>query len=538
MTDTPFVATTTRGLIVLCRHLAGGLLALVFLALASCALDEGAFSANGNTGIADDRHMIGRVVDRSFRAMADRYIDPPNFHMLTGQALRAVAALDGSFEIEDSARSLRVTRRGQAIIERPLPTSASDGRAWAGVFSDMVEGMVSASPALAGADRDRMTRTAMEAITRQLDRNSRYSDPEEARDNRFMRDGAGGIGITLQVEGEEAVVASVQEDGPAERAGIRAGDRLVAVNGKPVGGSQLREIVREVRGPIGEGVDLRIRRQAEQRDLDIRVVRDRVIPSTVTATRRGDLLHIQLTGFNSATTETLRKALRRARDESGGQIAGIILDLRNNPGGLLDQAVSVAEMFLENGIIATTAGRHPDSRQAFRGNGGADFAGVPMVAVINGRSASAAEILGAALQERGRAAVVGSVSYGKGSVQTVIRLPNGGELTLTWSKLYGPSGQTWNEVGVLPEVCVAKYADDARFEKQADAGAQAWRETMARWHRIASPSVAQIQEMRALCPPVNDAADKDLRLAERLLHDRPLYARLTRAGSESVAERR
>jgi carboxyl-terminal processing protease len=527
------------------RQLASAALAAVFLALASCAMGDATLiaAANGHGGAvavdSNDQRLLGRVIDRSYRAIADRYIDPPDFRHMTTQALRAVALIDGGLDVEESDRKLRIARRGQTIVEVSAPATASDGRAWASVFSETVDAMVAASPALAGAERDRMIKASMEAITRQLDRNSRYSDPEEARDNRFMRDGAGGIGITLQIDGEDAVIGSIQEGSPADRGGMRVGDRLVGVNGKPVNGAVLREIVRDVRGPIGESVNLTLRRPDEKRNIDVKIVRDRVIPTTVTTQRRGDLLHVQLTGFNSATTDMLRKALRRARDDGGRPLAGIILDMRNNPGGLLDQAVSVAELFLESGVIATTNGRHPDSKQTFRSTASADFAGVPMVAVMNGRSASAAEILGAALQERGRAVLVGSMSYGKGSVQTVVRLPNGGELTLTWSKLYGPSGHTWNEVGVLPELCASKYADaNGSLDRQVDAGVKTWRDAIARFHKVSRPTAMQIQEMRGLCPPVTDSSDKDLRLAERVLRDQPLYGRLVRAGTESVAQSR
>jgi carboxyl-terminal processing protease len=519
------------------RALAVGLAGL-FLTLGSCALGDVSFSQQaGRTENADQR-MISRVVERTYRAISDRWIDAPDFRNYTTQALRAVAAVDGGLDIAEDERGVHLMRRGVLVAERPMPASPADARAWSTLFSDLSESMITASPTIGGTDQERLIKLTMDAITHQLDRNSRYSDPDDARDNRFMRDGAGGIGITLQIEGEETVISAVQDGGPAERAGVKVGDRLVGVAGKRVTAQQLREIVRDVRGPIGEPVVLTVLRPSDKRERDISIVRDKVIPTTVAVAHRGNLLHVQLTGFNNATADAMRKALRRAQETNGGQISGIILDMRGNPGGLLDQSVSVAELFIDSGLIATTNGRHPDSKQVFRSVGTAEFGNVPMVVVMNGRSASAAEVLGAALQERGRAVIVGSVSYGKGSVQTVMRLPNGGELVLTWSKLYGPSGITWNEVGLLPAVCASRYSAATDLDRQIDSSIASWRDANARWHKSGHPTALQIQQLRAVCAPVSDAADRDLELADRILRDQTLYARWVRVSTENVAERR
>jgi carboxyl-terminal processing protease len=247
---------------------------------------------------------------------------------------------------------------------------------------------------------------------------------------------------------------------------------------------------------------------------------------------------IKLTGFNSGTTETLRQTLQKLRGEPAGSLAGIILDMRGNPGGLLDQAISVAELLLDNGLLLTTDGRHPDSRQTFRSGNGAMLEGVPMVAIMNGRSASAAEIVGAALQDRGRAILVGSASYGKGTVQTVVRLPNEGELTLTWSRMHAPSGYAWHELGVLPTVCTSRFGGPDTLSGELDARAQAVRSTLAEWHATRKLPPERISRLRATCPPVDDMPGKDIELAERLLKDRQLYARALNYAAGAIAERR
>src|SRR5205814_9676868 len=188
-----------------------------------------------------------------------------------------------------------------------------------------------------------------------------------------------------------------------------------------------------------------------------------------------DCLHH--TGSDTAATETLVQALDRARSEIGRELAGIILDMRSNRGGLLDQAQSVAEVFIGDGVIFSTQGRHPDSQRTYK-SGSRRTAEAPLVVLVNGNSASAAEIVAAALQDRGRAAIVGTTSYGKGTVQTVIRLPNEGELILTWSRLLAPSGYTWNEQGVMPNICTAKVGD---LSQLAPASVDSNKALLQRW---------------------------------------------------------
>jgi carboxyl-terminal processing protease len=170
--------------------------------------------------------------------------------------------------------------------------------------------------------------------------------------------------------------------------------------------------------------------------------------------------YFKVTGFNRHTAPTLSRLVRDARTEIGPRMKGIVIDLRNNPGGLLTQGIAVADMFLNAGRILTTRGRHPDSLQRFDATGTDIAGGLPLVVLIDGKSASSSEIVAAALQDLGRAVLVGSSSYGKGTVQTVLPLPNDGELILTWAKLYAPSGYALHHLGVIPNVCTSKSADD------------------------------------------------------------------------------
>ena len=184
------------------------------------------------------------------------------------------------------------------------------------------------------------------------------------------------------------------------------------------------------------------------------------------------------------------------------------------------------------GMVFATQGRHPDSRRTYLSESGRKAVEVPMVALVNGMSASAAEIVAAALQDRGRAAVVGTTSYGKGTVQTVMRLPNEGELILTWSRLMAPSGYTWNELGVLPNVCTAKVANPQKLGPDA---ADANHSTLMHWHAERNPTPDQVSHLRQICPPGEGSADRDLAIATNLLRDRELYALAVRSGTDQAS---
>jgi carboxyl-terminal processing protease len=278
---------------------------------------------------------------------------------------------------------------------------------------------------------DKVYRAVMEGSLGKLDPFTRYEDPDRARDARAERDGFGGLGITVGFENGETRVDSIIPDTPAERAGLRVGDRILAVDGKPVVGLPEREVIAKLRGPAGSDVRLDVRRPPTDQRFDVKVTRRHIVPPTVTYRRDGDIAYIKISSFNQRTTDSLADAVRRAKAEIGPSLRGAVLDLRGNLGGLLDQAVGVSDMFLTRGTIVSTRGRHRLSQQSMNASMGDPGEDLPVVVLINGQSASSSEIVAAALQDNGRAIVVGSTSYGKGSVQTLVQMPNDGELIIT-----------------------------------------------------------------------------------------------------------
>jgi carboxyl-terminal processing protease len=503
------------------------------MGVASC------LAADGPTPASPVRDaMIDRVIVRSYGAIADRYITPiADFGPLSDEAIKSVVAMDGQLHVQERDGQLQLFQGDKLLVQRAVPADRRDAAAWGEATAAILRTAMDSSPQLRATGRERVLKTALDGAMRKLDRNSRYSDPTDARDNRFGRDGDGGIGITVESENEQTVVRAVQAGAPAAESGVRIGDRIVSVDERRVAGRSMREVVRALRGRVGTTVSMAVFRPDEGREIRFSLRRSYIIPTTVTYERRGDVAHVRLTGFNKTTPDALKAALEKAQAEIGPELAGIILDMRDNPGGLLDRTIATAGLLLEGGTVVTTEGRHNDSRMTFRASGGLVLPQAPMVALINGRSASAAEILGAALQDRGRAVLVGSTSYGKGTVQTVVPLPNEGELTLTWSRMLSPSGYAWAEIGVVPTVCTAKFGDGQSLSVELDARAQEMRRVMARWQSVRDATPDRVAAMRALCPPLDQSPAKDLDLAERILRDRTLYARALGYASGTVAMR-
>ena len=247
------------------------------------------------------------------------------------------------------------------------------------------------------------------------------------------------------------------DDTPASRAGLESGDLLTAINGKPIVGLNIDDAVEDMRGPAGTEIIVTVLREGED-PFDVTMEREVIRPKSVTwKTVDDDIAYLRISTFNERTTDLLEEALEAAASEIDGRPAGIILDLRNNGGGLLDQAISVSDQFLSGGEVVSTIGRRPGDIARYNARKGEVYKDVPIVVLINNGSASASEIVAGALQDRGRATVLGMTSFGKGSVQTVIPLgTDRGAMRLTTSRYYTPSGRSIQATGIVPDLEVAQ----------------------------------------------------------------------------------
>jgi carboxyl-terminal processing protease len=313
-------------------------------------------------------------------------------------------------------------------------------------------------------DDKKLIQAALNGMLTSLDPHSDYLTPEafnEMQDD--TRGEYGGLGLEITSEDGVVKVISPIDGTPAARAGIKPGDFITAVNGQTVLGLSVNEAVKQMRGKVGEAVTLTIVRDKTD-PFDVKLTREIIQPKSVTYKMEdGDLGYVRLSGFNEKATEETKSAIEalKAKDP---HLKGLVLDLRNNPGGLLDQAVGISDLFLSGGEVVSQRGRDPHDIERYNAKPGLKVGNLPMVVLINSGTASAAEIVAGALQDRHRAAIVGLTSFGKGSVQTVIPLRGGldGAVKLTTARYYTPSGRSIQRTGIEPDLEVAETREEAQ----------------------------------------------------------------------------
>ncbi|MCI5165972.1 MAG: S41 family peptidase [Candidatus Electrothrix sp. GM3_4] len=295
---------------------------------------------------------------------------------------------------------------------------------------------------------------AINGMLSSLDPHSSYMSPEDFKElQEDTRGSFSGIGIEVTVRDRVLTVVSPIAGTPAYKQGVKAGDQIVRINNISAQGMTLPDAVKVLRGNKGEKVAITIRRAGLNELLDMVFVRDIIPHHSVIAQKLGEGFHrIRVTSFQATTTRDFKKALRKAAQD--GVIQGLVLDLRNNPGGLLDQAVKIADVFLENGVIVTTRGREKENDMHFEARRGKIRYTFPTVVLVNGGSASASEIVAGALQDHKRAVILGTRTFGKGSVQTVVPLPNGAGVRLTTARYYTPSGRSIQATGIVPDIII------------------------------------------------------------------------------------
>ena len=304
---------------------------------------------------------------------------------------------------------------------------------------------------------EELVEAAINGMLTSLDPHSSYLSAKDFEDMRVQTKGEfGGLGIEVTQEEGFVKVISPMDDTPAAKAGILAGDFITHVNGESILGLTLDQAVDMMRGPVGSEIIITVVREGVTEPFDVSIIRDTIKLTAVTGRVVGKAAVLRITTFNDQTTPGVVKELQEAIEELGGieNVQGVVIDLRNNPGGLLNEAISVSDAFLETGEIVSTRGRAPEDGERYNATPGDLIEGKPIVVLINGGSASASEIVAGALQDHRRAIVVGTKSFGKGSVQTLIPLKGDGAMRLTTARYYTPSGRSIQALGVSPDIVV------------------------------------------------------------------------------------
>ncbi len=467
---------------------------------------------------------VEEVLAAGFRRIAERYLEPVTVRDIALEGLKGLASLDPVLSVKSGDGTVGVNLGNNAVTRFKTP-DANRVVGWARLVTETVKAGRKLSYDLAKAGEDKIIEAVFDGALGSLDPFSRYAGAEEARKNREKRDGFGGIGILIGVRNGETRVTTVIGETPAARAGIKVGDIISHVGWVPIRGLDEKAVIKQLHGRIGTEIPITVRRHGEERPLAFRMTRSRVVLPTVSArTLRGAVL-FKVTGFNQDTAESIARHLKRRRAAHAGPLRGIILDLRGNPGGLLSESIEVADLFLERGQIVSTRGRHRDSVQYYEADSGDISDGLPIVVLIDGKSASATEIVAAALQDRGRAVVVGTTSFGKGTVQTVLGLPNDGEITFTWSRFLAPSGYALHGLGVLPSVCTSG-SDKRDAERLVHAALDSPVETAARfdaWRRTPVNDADLHKRQRKICPPQQRRRTVEREVALKIIGDTGIW---------------
>ncbi len=501
-------------------------LAGALLLLSACALSE----------YETEEYSVAsatRMFNTGYQGVSEVYIRDLTMADMTLAGLDGLRTIESGFTAELTEGHLVISVRDHQVHYIATPDN-DDSRDWGNLTATAIELGQQDSPALARATPEAIYEAVFDGIIEELDDFSRYAGREQARENKASREGFGGLGIRIGIVETGIKVVSVMNGTPAEQSGLKAEDVITEIDGESATGISQREAIRRLRGRVRTDVRLTVDRSLAATPLTIMVTRAHIVPQTVIYKAEEQVGYLQVTSFNQRTTNNLREKVLQAEREIEG-LKGLVLDLRANPGGLLEQAVSVSDLFIEEGRIVSTHGRHPDSHQYFDARKNDVTDGIPLIVLVNGNSASAAEIVAAALQDRGRALVIGSNTFGKGTVQNVRPLPNEGELILTWARFHAPSGYALHQRGVLPNVCTADLEGTATSVLAKIRTGRALIAQAAFRQSMADGDESRVEALRGRCPSDERVRDLEYELAIALIQDPLLYAAVLNRESTTAA---
>ncbi len=411
-----------------------------------------------------------------------------------------------------AALTLLVTQPRAVFMGSSARAATADTYRQLNLFGDVFERV--RSDYVEKPDDGKLVESAISGMLSGLDPHSSYMDAKSFRDMQVQTRGEfGGLGIEVTMEDGLIKVVSPIDDTPASKAGILANDIITQLDDEQVQGLTLNQAVEKMRGPVNTKIRLKIVRKGSDNPIEVTLVRDNIRVRSVRArVEADDIAYIRITTFNEQTTEGLKKEVANLSGQIGDKLKGFIIDLRNNPGGLLEEAVTVSDSFLERGEIVSTRGRNAEETQRFSARADGDLSkGKPVIVLINGGSASASEIVAGALQDHKRATLVGTRSFGKGSVQTIIPLGSGnGALRLTTARYYTPSGKSIQAKGIVPDIEVVQDVPEELKARTDTKG-----EASLRGH-LKNDGDEKTGSQSYVPPDAKD--DKALKMADDLLH--------------------
>ncbi|MBX7198721.1 MAG: PDZ domain-containing protein [Rhodospirillaceae bacterium] len=486
---------------------------------------------------------MNQVFVKGFSEIKDRMIDDPDMDKVIAEGLTGFSKIDPEIVVAVESGHIKIRREHDDGIppvtlgDVPVVTGGAARSTIPGWSRAVLTAIIAArqsSPLLHAAEAEDFYTVVFQAAIAKLDPYSHYSNRRDAVRTRLVRDGIIGLGIRMVAVDEGAQIQAIVGDGPGEKAGLEINDIITAADGRKLAKVPFAELRRILDGSKDTMVSLTVKRAGVEEPITVLAQRELIVPDTVTYKNLDGVAELKIRSFNQRTAAAVERAVEAVRAEemqnkAGGKLKGIILDFRSDPGGLLDQAVEMSDLFLSEGSIISLDGRHPGAKQYYAASGQDIAPGVPIAIVVDGRTASAAEIVTAALQDQGRAVVVGTGTLGKGSVQTVVRLPNGGEMGLTWAHATTPRGAALNGLGILPDVCLAGLPGPTLDQALGfiAAGTNPTAEARHRW-KLPKDDPQTHAALRALCPAeAHLDRDIDTDVARKLLAEPKLYAKLS-----------
>ena len=440
---------------------------------------------------AFDTAMAGSVWGAALAYIEPRSLQALSIPQMTIWGLNGLAALDPDMTTQLQGHQILLYGPNRMIIAVPAPP-ATDAQAWGQAAAKVAAAAYAVSPALRQAGTQGLISSFFDELFNHFDPYSRYEPPLQAAQEQLMITGLAGTGVTFAAQGRSVTIGAIAADSPAENAGLAAGTRVLRVNGRAVYPSEVSRLNSAMPGILGSNVTLRsVDPAGGGAAQDITLTRAYIPPQTVFSepSPAPGIAALKITGFNEGTGDqfsTLVASLMAANPAP----TGLVIDLRGNRGGVLRQAVLVADSLLSSGPIAEAAGRDPDADQVFRAEGSDLTGGIKLAVLVDGQTASASEILSGALADDHRAVVIGSTTLGKGLVQTVTSLPDGGELFVTWSRVLAPDGWPLQTLGVMPQVCTS--LGEPALNEQLSA--------LAKGHNLMAPALAASRAVRAPAP--------------------------------------
>ncbi|MCE2575304.1 S41 family peptidase [Komagataeibacter sp. FNDCR2] len=510
------------------------LLVMVRLTTSACAEDAPAFPraptppppphedrVDTPAGTGMNLAVISSVIQASLAFLQPRTLESHEIHDFALWGLNGVSAIDPSLSIEEQQGFLQLAATQRTVMALPVPP-ANDLPGWSAAITRMLDVAWQHSAAMRSTGQDGVLQGFFDELFNHLDPYSRYIAPGAAVSDRSTRTGGeASAGLTLGLDRHAIIITAVNANGPAWPTSLAAGQIVRAVNGRSTASRSLDTVNSWLGGPAGSLV--RITVEVKGRQNTVTLHRASTPPETVFAYTSGKHVILHITAFSANTAEEMSQYLDEAMNVPG--ISGLILDLRGNRGGVLQQAVTTSALMLDHGVAAITQGRDPQANHVWAVQGGDMTNGLPIIVMVDGRTASAAEILAAALADQKRGVVIGSATLGKGLVQTIGQMPNGGELYVTWSRVLAPLGWPLQGLGVMPQVCTSlgESALERQLQNLAE-GTVDSREWITATRQIRYPvDPARILSIRKACPAAI-GTDSDLDAARSLL-DNPVEYR-------------